>query len=125
LKQAVEGISDLITMPGIINVDFADIRSVMENAGSALMGVGLSTGEKRAEEVGWVNGGFFVLEPSVIDLVSGDETIWEREPLEKLARTGELASFNHAGFWQPMDTLREKRVLESLAADGSPPWLKH
>jgi glucose-1-phosphate cytidylyltransferase len=80
--------------------------------------------EKRAEEVGWVNGGFFVLEPSVIDLVSGDETIWEREPLEHLAKTGNLASFNHSGFWQPMDTLREKRVLESLASQGTPPWLK-
>lgn len=80
--------------------------------------------EKLAEEVGWINGGFFVLEPSVIDLVSGDETVWEREPLEYLAKTGNLASFNHAGFWQPMDTLREKRVLESLAADGNPPWLK-
>jgi glucose-1-phosphate cytidylyltransferase len=80
--------------------------------------------EKLAEEVGWINGGFFVLEPSVIDLVSGDETVWEREPLEYLAKTGSLASYNHAGFWQPMDTLREKRVLESLAADGNPPWLK-
>jgi glucose-1-phosphate cytidylyltransferase len=80
--------------------------------------------EKRSEEVGWINGGFFVLEPSVIDLISGDETIWEREPLENLAETGNLASFSHAGFWQPMDTLREKRILESLAAKGIPPWLK-
>jgi glucose-1-phosphate cytidylyltransferase len=80
--------------------------------------------EKRAEEVGWINGGFFVLEPSVIDLVLGDETIWEREPLEQLAKTGNLASFIHSGFWQPMDTLREKRILESLAAEGTPPWLK-
>jgi glucose-1-phosphate cytidylyltransferase len=80
--------------------------------------------EKRAEEVGWINGGFFVLEAAVINLISGDETIWEREPLEQLAKSGNLASFSHSGFWQPMDTLREKRILESLAADGNAPWLK-
>lgn len=80
--------------------------------------------EKRAEEVGWINGGFFVLEPSVIDLITGDETIWEREPLEYLASTDNLASFRHDGFWQPMDTLREKRVLDSLAKQEKAPWLK-
>jgi glucose-1-phosphate cytidylyltransferase len=79
--------------------------------------------EKRAEEVGWINGGFFVLEPSVIDLIDGDATIWEREPMEELARTGNLASFRHDGFWQPMDTLREKRILESLWGNGTAPWL--
>jgi glucose-1-phosphate cytidylyltransferase len=80
--------------------------------------------EKRAEEVGWINGGFFVLEPSVIDLITGDETIWEREPLEYLASTDNLASIRHDGFWQPMDTLREKRVLDSLAKQEKAPWLK-
>jgi glucose-1-phosphate cytidylyltransferase len=79
--------------------------------------------EKRAEEVGWINGGFFVLEPSVVDLIEGDSTIWEREPLEHLARTDNLASFRHEGFWQPMDTLREKRILESLMAKGQAAWL--
>lgn len=80
--------------------------------------------EKRSEEVGWINGGFFVLEQSVIDLVMSDETVWEREPLETLARNGELVAFKHSGFWQPMDTLREKRILESLEATGDAPWLK-
>jgi glucose-1-phosphate cytidylyltransferase len=80
--------------------------------------------EKRSEEVGWINGGFFVLEQSVIDLVMSDETVWEREPLETLARNGELVAFKHSGFWQPMDTLREKRILESLEATGNAPWLK-
>jgi glucose-1-phosphate cytidylyltransferase len=79
--------------------------------------------EKRPEEVGWINGGFFVLEPSVIDLVTSDESVWEREPLETLAKTGNLAAFKHSGFWQPMDTLREKRILESLEVNGKAPWL--
>lgn len=79
--------------------------------------------EKRSEEVGWINGGFFVLEPGVIDLVSDDSTIWEREPLEHLARSGNLASYKHSGFWQPMDTLREKRVLENMVVSGKAPWL--
>jgi glucose-1-phosphate cytidylyltransferase len=79
--------------------------------------------EKRPEEVGWINGGFFVLEPEVIDLISGDDTIWERGPLETLAQTGNLMSYKHSGFWHPMDTLREKRILDSLALQGDPPWL--
>lgn len=79
--------------------------------------------EKRAEEVGWINGGFFVLEPSVLDLIEDDTTVWERGPLEHLAKTQNLASFRHSGFWQPMDTLREKRVLEALVVSGEAPWL--
>jgi glucose-1-phosphate cytidylyltransferase len=79
--------------------------------------------EKRLEEVGWINGGFFVLEPSVLSLIEGDATVWERGPLENLARSGNLVSFKHEGFWQPMDTLREKRILESLSSKGNPPWL--
>jgi glucose-1-phosphate cytidylyltransferase len=79
--------------------------------------------EKRVEEVGWINGGFFVLEPAVIDLILDDDTIWEREPLEYLASTDNLASFRHEGFWQPMDTLREKRLLEGLTKSGDTPWL--
>jgi glucose-1-phosphate cytidylyltransferase len=80
--------------------------------------------EKRPDEVGWINGGFFILEPSVIDLVEGDDTVWEREPLEHLAQTGNLASFRHLGFWQPMDTLREKRILEKLVAQNQAVWLQ-
>jgi len=71
---------------------------------------------------GWINGGFFVFEPEVFDLLEGDSTILEREPLEALAQEGELMSYCHEGFWQPMDTLREKQILENLWASGSPPW---
>lgn len=81
--------------------------------------------EKHIDEVGWINGGFFVLEPSVIDLIEGDSTIWERRPLEQLAETQELSAYKHFGFWKPMDTLREKRQLEELCLEGNPPWLIH
>ncbi len=70
----------------------------------------------------WINGGFFVLQPSVIDLIEGDTTTWEREPMERLARSGELMAYQHDGFWQPMDTLREKRLLEDLWESGKAPW---
>ena len=71
---------------------------------------------------GWINGGFFVLEPAVLDYIDGDETIWEREPLERLAEDGQLVAYRHDGFWQPMDTLRDVRLLESLWQSGAPPW---
>jgi glucose-1-phosphate cytidylyltransferase len=71
---------------------------------------------------GWINGGFFVLEPQVLDYIEGDETIWEREPLERLAADGQLAAYRHDGFWQPMDTLRDVRFLNSLWAKGDVPW---
>ena len=78
--------------------------------------------EKPQDEIGWINGGFFVLEPSVIDLIAGDDTVWEREPLESLADAGDLHAYRHRGFWQPVDTLREKRLLESLWDSGKAPW---
>lgn len=78
--------------------------------------------EKPAGGGGMINGGFFVLSPKVIDLIEGDETSWEGEPLMKLASMGELAAFVHNGFWQPMDTLREKNMLEALWAGGKAPW---
>ncbi len=71
---------------------------------------------------GWINGGFFVLEPGVLDYLAGDETILEREPLEHLAKDGQLAAYRHAGFWQCMDTLRDVRLLESLWESGKAPW---
>jgi len=71
---------------------------------------------------GWINGGFFILEPQVLDYIDGDETIWEREPLERLAEDGQLAAYRHDGFWQPMDTLRDVRLLESLWQSGEVPW---
>ncbi|MBN3815736.1 glucose-1-phosphate cytidylyltransferase [Paraburkholderia sp. Se-20369] len=78
--------------------------------------------EKPTGDGGWINGGFFVLNPSVIDLIEGDETLWERQPLETLARTGQLQSWFHHGFWQPMDTLRDKSHLEELWKAGQAPW---
>jgi glucose-1-phosphate cytidylyltransferase len=79
--------------------------------------------EKPRGDGGWVNGGFFVLSPSCLDYVADDSTVWEDEPLKRLAEVGELEAFMHAGFWQPMDTLRDKNVLESLWAAGNPPWM--
>jgi glucose-1-phosphate cytidylyltransferase len=78
--------------------------------------------EKPQDEVGWINGGFFVLEPSVIDLIESDATSWEREPLEALANQGDLVARRHRGFWQPVDTLRDKRLLEERWGSGKAPW---
>ena len=78
--------------------------------------------EKPQAGEGWINGGFFVLEPEVIELIRGDETAWEGEPLEKLAALGELVAYKHKGFWQPMDTLREYNLLQQLWDSGKAPW---
>ncbi|MGD0960582.1 MAG: glucose-1-phosphate cytidylyltransferase [Methylomonas sp.] len=78
--------------------------------------------EKPRGDGGMINGGFFVLSPEVIDYITDDQTIWEREPLEHLAQEGELAAFHHHGFWQPMDTLRDKIHLEELWQSGKAPW---
>jgi glucose-1-phosphate cytidylyltransferase len=78
--------------------------------------------EKPSGEGGWINGGFFVLSPKVFDLIDGDETLWEKAPLENLARAGQLHVYKHAGFWQPMDTLRDKNHLEELWVTGKAPW---
>jgi glucose-1-phosphate cytidylyltransferase len=71
---------------------------------------------------GWINGGFFVLEPKVLDYIQGDDTVWEREPLERLARDRQLVAYRHQDFWQCMDTLRDSRTLESLWQSGRAPW---
>ncbi len=78
--------------------------------------------EKPAGDGAWINGGFFVLEPSVLDLIEGDETSWESTPLVKLAAQGDLHAYQHKGFWQAMDTLRDKNQLEALWGAGDPPW---
>lgn len=78
--------------------------------------------EKPAGEGGWINGGFFVLEPKVIDYIDNDATTWERQPMERLAAEGQMGVYKHTGFWQPMDTLREKNHLEELWAAGKAPW---
>lgn len=78
--------------------------------------------EKPPGDGGWINGGFFVLNPMVIDLIEGDQTSWEGDPLENIAKSGQLESYEHRGFWQPMDTLRDKNHLEDLWSKGKAPW---
>ncbi len=78
--------------------------------------------EKDEKDVGLINGGFFVCEPGVIDMIDGDSTIWELEPMNRLVQMNQLVAFRHHGFWQAMDTLRDKEFLESLWAKGNPPW---
>ena len=78
--------------------------------------------EKPKGDGAWINGGYFVLEPDVMDYITDDATVWEREPMEKLAKDGQLAAYRHHGFWQPMDSLRDKMVLEELWQSGKPPW---
>jgi glucose-1-phosphate cytidylyltransferase len=78
--------------------------------------------EKPAGDGSWINGGFFVLEPQVFDYLDSDDTVWEREPLEMLARAGHLSAYKHAGFWHAMDTMRDKTLLEGLWQTGRAPW---
>jgi len=78
--------------------------------------------EKPPGDGNWINGGFFVLESKVFDYLEGDATVWEREPLEKLAREGQLSAYKHTKFWQPLDTLRDKNYLEELWNSGKAPW---
>ncbi|MCU0590048.1 MAG: glucose-1-phosphate cytidylyltransferase [Desulfobacterales bacterium] len=78
--------------------------------------------EKPKGDGAWINGGFFVLEPDVFDFIQNDSTVWEQSPMEKLAQEGQLSAFRHQGFWQPMDTLRDKNLLEKLWQSGTAPW---
>ena len=78
--------------------------------------------EKPVGDGGWINGGFFVLSPQVIDYIEGDATIWEQQPMRRLAEEGQLGAYLHTGFWQPMDTLRDKKHLEELWRSGTAPW---
>ncbi len=93
---------------GVLNIDKANRVSSFE--------------EKPSDEIGWINGGFFVLETGVISYIEGDDTSWERAPLSNIAKDGQLAAFQHPGFWKPCDTLRDKRELEALWASGKAPW---
>ena len=81
-------------------------------------------GEKNHTDAGWINGGFFILEPTVQDFIEDDLEPFEKTPISRLVGAGELMAFHHHGFWQPMDTLREKNDLELLSLSSSPPWLK-
>ena len=79
--------------------------------------------EKPQTDVGWINGGFFVFEPGMYDYLEDDATILERRPLERLARDGQLMAYRHEGFWQPMDTIRERHLLEQCWTSGKAPWV--
>ena len=79
--------------------------------------------EKPQGDGAWVNGGFFVLEPEVLNYIQDDTTVWERDPMENLAQDGQLSAYRHKGFWQPMDTLRDKMMLEKLYLSGQAPWM--
>ena len=124
---------------GVIGADIADIIAFHKAQGrkatmtavrmAARFGAAEITGnlvtnfvEKPVGGEGRINGGYFVLEKSVLDLIADDDTSWEKEPLEALARQGELTAFHHDGFWQPMDTLRDRRLLEDLWTQGKAPW---
>jgi len=78
--------------------------------------------EKPQTSEGWINGAFFVLEPGVFDYIEGDHTQWEKEPMEQLAKDGQLMAYHHTGFWQCMDTLREKHILNKMWHSGKAPW---
>jgi glucose-1-phosphate cytidylyltransferase len=78
--------------------------------------------EKPQGDNSWINGGFFVLSPKALDYIDGDGTVWERGPMERLARESNMSAYLHRGFWQPMDTLRDKTHLESLWDSGKAPW---
>jgi glucose-1-phosphate cytidylyltransferase len=78
--------------------------------------------EKPVGDGGWINAGYFVLSPKVIDLIDGDATVWEAEPLRRLAESGELMAYSHRGFWQPMDTLRDRNQLQEMWSSGNAPW---
>lgn len=82
----------------------------------------LSFTEKPVGDGSWINGGFFVLEPQIFNYIDGDQTIWEREPMESLASQNQLMAYKHYGFWRPMDTLRDKNILENLWDSGQAPW---
>ncbi len=85
-------------------------------------GARVTSFEEKPEQGGWINGGFFVLEPKVFELIDGDDTVWEREPLQSLAQRGQLAAYRHEGFWACMDTQRDRNFLESFWTAGDAPW---
>ena len=106
---------------------FATVTAVQPRGRFGAIGFGsgdqvIAFQEKPKGEGGWISGGFFVLEPEIFGYIDGDTTLWEREPLAKLAQDGQLAAFKHSGFWKPMDTLRDRRELEELWFSGAAEW---
>ncbi len=107
---------------------WATLAAVSQPGRFGALGLDTETGhvrafrEKAAMDGNTINGGFFICEPEVFDLIDGPDTIWEQEPMDRLVEMGKLSAFRHAGFWHPMDTLRDKNVLEELWASGEAPW---
>jgi glucose-1-phosphate cytidylyltransferase len=140
LQKYLNGTSFMLTWgEGVANVDLKKLLAFHRNHGKlatvtavrppARFGHMVFEGdrvkefsEKPQASEGWINGAFFVLEPGVFDYIEGDQTAWEREPMEKLARDAQLMAYRHDGFWQCMDTLRDKRLLEALWESGQAPW---
>ena len=127
---------------GVSDVDIAALLEAHKNSGAmatvtavsppgrfGVLGLSSETSrvqsfrEKDSADVGLINGGFFVCEPGVFDLIDGDDTVWEQAPMRRLVDQGELNAFRHSGFWQSMDTVRDREVLEAAYAKGAP-WLK-
>lgn len=127
-----DGVSD-VNIKAVVDLHkkqktLATVTTVQPSGRFGLLGLEgnkvTSFAEKPKGDGAHINGGFFVLNPQVIELVKDDSTIWEREPLETLAKDGQLSAYNHDGFWQPMDTLRDKNLLEELWSSGKAPWKK-
>lgn len=124
---------------GVADINISELLSQHKNSGSKatltavqppgrygaldLEGINIKNFKEKPDgDGGWINGGYFVLEPSVIDLIDGDQCIWEDKPLSTLAQSGQLNAYFHRGFWQPMDTLRDKQKLEQLWDSNKAPW---
>jgi glucose-1-phosphate cytidylyltransferase len=145
LKRVKEFVGDerffLTYGDGVSNVDFSKLLAFHEQQGTYATltavqppgrygaftfdpGSDLITNfrEKPKGDSAWINGGFFVLEPEIFDYIKQDSTVWEKEPMENLARDGKLSAYKHGDFWQSMDSLRDKNVLEEIWASGSSPW---
>ena len=141
VKQYLDNQPFMLTYgDGLGNVDIADLVKFHQNHGKlATVTAAQPLGRFGAMEVGqngqvkkfqekpdgdhaWINAGFFVLQPKILDYISGDDVLWEKEPLANLAKDGQLMAYQHHGFWQPMDTLREKNILENLWQTGKAPW---
>jgi len=141
IRPYVDGESFLLTYgDGVADIDIAALIASHKRAGTlatltavrpqgrfGALDLGdenmvTSFSEKPPGDGGYINGGFFVLEPGIFDYIEGDATVWERSPLEHLAADHQLSAYVHNGFWQPMDTLRDKNLLENLWSEGRAPW---
>lgn len=142
IKEYVENDTFCFTYgDGLSDIDISDLISFHKNqktfaTGTAVQPPGrfgileiqkekiINFTEKPAGDGSWINGGFFVLEPQIFDYIENDETVWEKQPLEKLAKDNQLSAYKHDGFWQPLDTLRDKNLLEEMWIAEKAPWKK-